>query len=54
MKSAFFPSPSTKYPFISARVIQHPPAHHPLDADYDSVVDENQRQVSLGNPFSKK
>jgi hypothetical protein len=24
----------------TSRVSQHPPIHHPLDAHYDSVVDE--------------
>jgi hypothetical protein len=36
--------------FKGARVNRHPPAHHPLDAQYDSVVDESQVSSYLVSP----
>ncbi len=44
--------------FGAPTVNQHPPAHHPLDVPYSSVVDEPQPRVNiwfhLGNQFCRK
>jgi hypothetical protein len=40
--------------WMGPKCTKHPSAHHPLDAHYDSVVDESQRiniWLHLGNPF---
>jgi hypothetical protein len=42
---------------VYPKVNRHPPVHHPLDACYDSVVDDPQLSYTtrfhFGNPFYK-